>query len=68
MGVGILPESAARRHAQTMAITIVPLSDAWSLRAMQICVRRLDALPSFARDLVDLLVADAQLEQAAVSA
>ena len=60
VGVGVLPESAARRHAQAMAIRIVPLSDAWSLRAMQICLRNLDALPGFARDLVDLLVADAK--------
>jgi DNA-binding transcriptional LysR family regulator len=59
VGVGILPESAARRHAQTMAIRIVRLNDEWSLRALLICMRKLDALPSFARDLVDLLVADA---------
>jgi DNA-binding transcriptional LysR family regulator len=60
VGVAILPESAARRHAQTMAITTVPLSDDWALRRMQIVVRELAALPAFARDLVDLLVADAQ--------
>jgi len=60
VGVGILPESAARRHAQTMAIRIVPLKDEWSLRALLICMRKLDALPGFARDLVDLLVADAR--------
>jgi DNA-binding transcriptional LysR family regulator len=60
VGIGVMPESAARRHAQTMAITIVPLQDEWSLRAMTICVRRLDALPVFARDLVDLLAQDAR--------
>jgi DNA-binding transcriptional LysR family regulator len=60
VGVGVLPESAARRHAQTMGIRIVALNDDWALRAMQICVRKLDALPGFARDLVDLLVADAK--------
>ena len=59
VGVGIVPESAARRHAQTMAIDIVPLRDEWSLRNLCICVRQLDALPLFARDLVDLLQADA---------
>lgn len=59
VGVGILPESAARRHAQTMAIRIVPLTDDWAVRAMHVCVRSLEALPMFARDLVDLLVADA---------
>jgi uncharacterized membrane protein len=42
-----------------MAIAIVPLADPWAIRSMQICVRSLGALPLFARDLVDLLVADA---------
>jgi DNA-binding transcriptional LysR family regulator len=60
VGVGILPQSAAQRHAHTMRIRIVPLVDAWALRAMQICVRNLDALPGFARDLVQLLIEDAQ--------
>ena len=60
VGVGILPESSARRHAQSMAIAIVPLTDDWALREMQVCVRSLQALPGFARDLVDMLVADAQ--------
>lgn len=53
-----LPESAASRHALAMAISSAPLADAWSLREMRICVRSLE--PSFARELVDLLVADAQ--------
>ena len=60
VGVAILPESAARRHAQTMAIAIVPLSDPWAVREMKICVRSLEALPTFARELVDLLVGDAR--------
>ena len=60
VGVGVLPESAARRHAQTMRIALVALSDDWAVREMQICMRSMDALPSFARELVELLVADAQ--------
>lgn len=68
VGVAILPESAARRHAQTLAIAIVPLSDDWAIRAMQICVRSLDALPAFARDLVDLLVEDANRSQGSPAA
>lgn len=59
VGVGILPESAARRHAETMAIHIVPLRDPWAFRAMHVCVRSLETMPSFARDLVALLLADA---------
>lgn len=60
VGVGVLPESAALRHAKFMNIAIEPLSDAWSVREMQICVRSLQGLPSFARELVEMLVADAQ--------
>lgn len=60
VGVGVLPESAARRHAQTMAIHIVPLSDAWSVREMHVCVRSMAALPVFARDLVTLRIEDAR--------
>lgn len=60
VGVGVMPESAASRHAQSMGIAIAPLSDAWSVREMQICVRSLEALPAFAKELVELLVADAQ--------
>jgi len=60
VGVGVLPGSAARRHAQTMAIGIVALRDDWALRELRICARSLEALPGYARDLVDLLVADAR--------
>jgi len=68
VGVSVLPESAARRHAQTMAIQIVPLVDAWSLRAMQICVRSMESLPPFARDLVTLLIDDARMASEAADA
>jgi DNA-binding transcriptional LysR family regulator len=59
VGIGILPESAARRHRSTMGFRIVQLKDAWATHNLQICVRRLRSLPTFARDLVGLLVADA---------
>jgi len=59
VGIGVLPESASRRHAQSMAIDIVALTDPWAERKMQICVRSLDGLPMLARALVDLLIEDA---------
>jgi DNA-binding transcriptional LysR family regulator len=62
VGVGILPESAARRHRSTMGIRIVQLKDAWAMHNLQICVRKLRSLPTFARDLVGLLVADGASE------
>lgn len=60
VGLGVLPESTARRHAASLGVTIVPLSDAWAVRKMNICVRDLDALPRFTRELVDMLVEDAR--------
>jgi DNA-binding transcriptional LysR family regulator len=60
VGIGVMPRAAARRHAQTMAIATVALTDAWALRELKICVRALGELPRFARDLVDLLVDDAR--------
>ncbi len=58
IGVGIVPLSSAKRHAERLAIRIVRLEDEWSLRQQFVVVRQLDALPSFGRDLVDLLVED----------
>lgn len=63
VGVGILPMSAARRHARVMQITPIPLKDEWAKRVQNICVRQLGALPLFAQDLVKLLVSDARLAE-----
>lgn len=60
VGIGILPASAAGRHARSMAIVAVSLNDAWAVRAQQICVRSFEQLPGFARDMVEMLVADAR--------
>lgn len=53
VGISVIPETAARRSAQTMAIRYVPLSDAWSLRNLTICVRRFEELPSYTRKLIE---------------
>lgn len=58
VGVGVLPETTARRHANTMALRIIQLNDEWAERKLQICVADLGALPLFARKLVDLLIED----------
>ena len=39
LGIGILPMAAAREFAQSMALKVLPLSDDWALRGMQICMR-----------------------------
>lgn len=60
VGIGVIPQSAALRYAQTLPIRIVALTDDWSLRKLHICWREAGELPVFAQELVDLLVRDAQ--------
>jgi DNA-binding transcriptional LysR family regulator len=58
VGVGVLPQSCANRYIRAgMPLTVVQLSDAWSLRERHIIYRDLDALPLCARAFVDTLVA-----------
>ncbi|AXF04180.1 LysR substrate-binding domain-containing protein [Paraburkholderia hospita] len=55
VGIGVLPRSSAIRYARTMQIRLVEIEDEWATRDLLICVRSLDLLPSFARELVDQL-------------
>jgi len=59
VGIGIVPETTARRVLPAMAITTVDLTDAWAHRDLTICVRDLDELPTYARELVAHLRAGA---------
>jgi DNA-binding transcriptional LysR family regulator len=58
VGIGIVPQTTAQRAAKTMDIAAVALSDPWAVRDMTICVRRLDELPIYARQLVAHLSLD----------
>jgi molybdate transport repressor ModE-like protein len=55
IGVAILPETAARRCQQSMAIQAIPLTDTWALRQLTICVRSFASLPVHAQRLVESL-------------
>ena len=55
VGVGIVPETTARRAARTMSLGIVDLTDDWAQRELTICVRSLAGLAPYARDLVESL-------------
>ena len=57
VGVGIVPETTARRAAKTMSLGVVTLADDWALRDLTICVRALDELAPYARQLVESLKA-----------
>lgn len=56
VGIGVLPEMAARRHAKSSRIRIVQLLDDWATRELRICMRRQSELPVFARELIEFIL------------
>lgn len=59
VGIGVVPEASATRYAAHMQIRLVRLRDEWALRKLRICVRSMEQLTSFGRDLVEVLIAGA---------
>lgn len=55
VGIGILPQSAGLRHSQSMKLALVELRDPWALRERSVIVQKLDTLPVYARELVELI-------------
>lgn len=53
VAVGIVPHTTARAALKSMAIKVVELTDPWAVRELTICVRDVEALPPFARQLVE---------------
>lgn len=60
VGVGIVPESAARRNQHSMNLALIELVDAWSVRERYVLVREREALPAYAQSLVDAICAHYQ--------
>lgn len=58
VGIGILPQSAASRHSQSMRLALVELSDPWAVRERSVVVQKLAGLPHYAQELVRLISAD----------
>ena len=57
VGIGIVPESAARRNRETMGLALVELTDAWRIRERYILLRDRDKLPPYALSLIETLCA-----------
>jgi DNA-binding transcriptional LysR family regulator len=53
VGVGIVPRSTALRAVKTMAIRVLDIKDEWAVRDLTICVRDINTLAPFARQLVE---------------
>jgi DNA-binding transcriptional LysR family regulator len=61
VGIGIVPEVAARRCRRSMRIAIISLAEAWAIRRLVLCVRQMRALAIPARRLVEHLGREAAL-------
>ncbi len=55
IGVGIVPQTAARRCRRTMALATLTLTERWATRRLSICLRPDADLSPTARDLVEQL-------------
>jgi DNA-binding transcriptional LysR family regulator len=51
VGIGIVPETAARRCKRSTQISVLPLQDEWATRRLSICARSEKTLTPLARDL-----------------
>jgi DNA-binding transcriptional LysR family regulator len=60
VGVGVVPEAAAKRCARTMGIATVRIRDGWANRKLVICARSFKALPRPAKLLSEHLRAAAE--------
>ena len=57
VGIGVVPESAARRNQESMQLALIELSDPWCVRERYLLVRDRATLPTYAQALVDTLCA-----------
>ena len=55
VGIGVVPESAARRNLESMQLALIELSDSWCVRERYLLVRDRAALPTYAQALVETL-------------
>ncbi|MGL4285127.1 MAG: LysR family transcriptional regulator [Phreatobacter sp.] len=60
VGLGIVPETAARKCQRSMAIRSIRLTEGWATRRLSLCVRGFDQLPLHARELVEHLATPAR--------
>jgi hypothetical protein len=57
VGVGVVPQTTAGRAAKTMRLGVVALADDRAERELRICVRSMESLGLYARELVEALKA-----------
>jgi DNA-binding transcriptional LysR family regulator len=53
VGISVIPRTAAQRCQQAMAIRAYPLTDSSSVRRLTICLRGVEQLPVYTRQLIE---------------
>lgn len=56
VGIGVVPESSARRNLAGMPLVQVELADDWRVRERYVLVREGENIPAYAQTLIDALV------------
>ena len=56
LGIGVLPDIAAKTYANALGLRTIALADSWAHREHVVCVRALKRLPAHARRLVEHLI------------
>ncbi|MFC6669987.1 LysR substrate-binding domain-containing protein [Marinobacterium aestuariivivens] len=57
VGIGVLPESCARRYARTMRLKLVELTDTWARRRRCMIHKDLESLPLCGQALIEAIIA-----------
>ena len=55
IGIGVMPEVAAKRCARSMKINVIRIRDPWANRRLVICARSFKSLPKPAQQLAEHL-------------
>lgn len=55
VGIGIIPETAARRYRRSMNIAMIRLAEDWATRRLSLCVRSQGEMTPLGRDLLSHL-------------
>lgn len=55
VGIGIVPETAARRYRRATGIAVIRLAEDWATRRLSLCVKAEEDLTPLARDLLNHL-------------
>jgi DNA-binding transcriptional LysR family regulator len=56
VGIGVIPGAVAARLQSRFKIKLISLTEPWAERMLYVCVRDIKSLPTFAADLVRLLL------------